>query len=303
MGGYLHKPRPAAKPQTQGTDARSTAADGGTGQSPARSLLQLRQALDESPRVRQHAALQRALDQRAAPAKKKSKEKPALQMKGIAINDDVGLEREADVMGARARAMPQPAANGGWAGTIQRGKDKKRGKPFVANRQGEMKDLAPRIDKYSNYDQLKPGLYFEDLVKLINALEKSIPLRNEVYQKHLAVGMGDSGHAERIRVEKTLLKAAEAAKPQAPKMADAAKHDKKADTKDTKDDKAVSAPKKKLSAKEENKRAKRKEKRAAAKMQVDAKDTGGKGAGNGGGQDAGTGATWSNQAADTKGRY
>jgi hypothetical protein len=32
--------------------------------------------------------------------------KPTMQMKGLAVNDDVGLEREADVMGAKALQMP-----------------------------------------------------------------------------------------------------------------------------------------------------------------------------------------------------
>ena len=120
MEAYQQKTRAAAKPQTgaaaHGIDARSAvpadaaAPEGSASQSPPasapRSLRQMRQALDDSPRVRQQAALQRALDQRsrpAAPAKKKFlKEKPSLQRKGIAINDDAGLEREADVMGARA---------------------------------------------------------------------------------------------------------------------------------------------------------------------------------------------------------
>ena len=113
MGGYVQKTRAAAKPpasaDAHGIDARSAASghsatpDGSAAQSPPRSLLQLRQALDGSPRVQQHAALQRALDQRAAaPAKKKSKEKPALQMKGIAINDDIALEKEADLQGRKA---------------------------------------------------------------------------------------------------------------------------------------------------------------------------------------------------------
>jgi hypothetical protein len=119
MGNYLQKTRAAAKPQTgadaHGSDARSAApGDGaapeGSANQPAqasapRSLVQLRQALDGSPRVRQQAALQRALDggsRAAAPAKKKPiKEKPSLQRKGIAVNDDAELEREADVMAAR----------------------------------------------------------------------------------------------------------------------------------------------------------------------------------------------------------
>ena len=121
MRAYQQKTRAAAKPQTgaaaHGIDARSAvpadaaAPEGSASQSPPasapRSLRQMRQALDDSPRVRQQAALQRALDQRSrptAPAKKKFlKEKPSLQRKGIAINDDAGLEREADVMGNRAR--------------------------------------------------------------------------------------------------------------------------------------------------------------------------------------------------------
>ena len=77
------------------------------------SLLQLQHALDGSPSVRAQVALQRALDKRAEapPAKKKpTREKPALQMKGIAINDNAGLEREATVMGARASAMPAMAS-------------------------------------------------------------------------------------------------------------------------------------------------------------------------------------------------
>src|SRR5947209_275144 len=78
----------------------------------AQSLLQVRAALDGSARIQSQLALQRALDGRAAAGgkaaakKKPAGEKPALQMKGIAINDDAGLEREADVMGARATAMP-----------------------------------------------------------------------------------------------------------------------------------------------------------------------------------------------------
>src|ERR1700730_7794152 len=119
MRAYQQKTRAAAKPQTgvdaHGIDARSATtaggatSDGSASQSPPasapRSLRQMRQALDDSPRVRQQAALQRALDRgsrTAAPAKKKSlKEKPSLQPKGISINDDAGLEREADVMGNR----------------------------------------------------------------------------------------------------------------------------------------------------------------------------------------------------------
>jgi hypothetical protein len=40
---------------------------------------------------------------------KQGRVKPTLQMKGIAINDDAGLEREADVMGARATMRDTPA--------------------------------------------------------------------------------------------------------------------------------------------------------------------------------------------------
>jgi hypothetical protein len=118
MRGYLAK----ADRRTSGTEQQSGAqvdarpgVDAGAdtdvrpanGSSKAASLLQLRAALDQSPAVKSQIALQRALDQRAAggkaPQKKKpGREKPALQMKGIAINDDTGLEHEATVMGARA---------------------------------------------------------------------------------------------------------------------------------------------------------------------------------------------------------
>jgi hypothetical protein len=40
---------------------------------------------------------------------------PTLQMKGVAVNDDAGLEREADVMGARAAASPACGAGAGSA--------------------------------------------------------------------------------------------------------------------------------------------------------------------------------------------
>jgi hypothetical protein len=39
---------------------------------------------------------------------KQGRVKPTLQMKGVAINDDAGLEREADVMGFRARTKDHP---------------------------------------------------------------------------------------------------------------------------------------------------------------------------------------------------
>jgi hypothetical protein len=88
------------------------------------SLLQLQRALDQSPKVQAQVALQRALDKQAAggkaPAKKKTATgKPALQKKGIAINDDVGLEREADVMGARA-ATASPVQRVASGTVIQR---------------------------------------------------------------------------------------------------------------------------------------------------------------------------------------
>jgi hypothetical protein len=64
----------------------------------------MRLALDQSAAVKSQMALQRALDRssagKSAPPKRRGK--PALQKKGIAINDDGGLEREADVMGRRA---------------------------------------------------------------------------------------------------------------------------------------------------------------------------------------------------------
>jgi hypothetical protein len=61
--------------------------------------------------VRSQVALQRALDKRAAAPVKAKKGKPALQRKGIAINNDAGLEREADQMG-KAASRPQAFANG-----------------------------------------------------------------------------------------------------------------------------------------------------------------------------------------------
>jgi hypothetical protein len=218
MGGYLQKTRPAAKPQTsadtQGIDARSATPDGSGGQSPARSLLQLRQALDDSPRVRQHAALQRALDQRAAaPAKKKSKEKPALQRKGIAINDDVGLEREADVMGARARAMPQAEANaastpasraGAWAATIQR-----LGNETTYKLQVWIKKKEKEIHLFANETGagpvLKQGLKREDLEKLILPLNESITAREEIAAEYEELDEIDPGdHKTRVENEKRL---------------------------------------------------------------------------------------------------
>jgi hypothetical protein len=143
MGGYQTKPAqqtsPGAEQRTEviavRSDGSATAGAELMGSPKTAGLLQLRAALDRSPRVRAQVALQRALDQRVAtetaPAKINSaREKPALQMKGIAINDDAGLERAADVMGARASAKPAPAADasafapaiqaGGQAAVIQR---------------------------------------------------------------------------------------------------------------------------------------------------------------------------------------
>lgn len=115
MGGYQAKPaQQTSAGADQQTQAHAARPGGDAGQAmgasgKTASLLQLQQALDQSPRVRAQVALQRALDKRAsapAPAKKKSaREKSTLQMKGIAINDDPGLEREADAMGARAAIM------------------------------------------------------------------------------------------------------------------------------------------------------------------------------------------------------
>jgi hypothetical protein len=112
MRGYLAKPdrktSGSADLDAQGRTATQSDANGRTGAEPASSvsksgsLQQLRSALDQSPPVRSQVALQRALDQRAAAPVKAKKGKPSLQRKGIAINDDAGLESEADVMGQRA---------------------------------------------------------------------------------------------------------------------------------------------------------------------------------------------------------
>ena len=55
-------------------------------------LLQMRQALDRSPRVQLQAALQRALDRATTGgrAPQKPKEKPTLQMKRVELGDDHG---------------------------------------------------------------------------------------------------------------------------------------------------------------------------------------------------------------------
>src|SRR5947209_19763984 len=116
MRGYLAKPDlrtlPSAERQVPAhaarTDASARAAAGaeatqaGAAAGKTTSLLQLRRALDQSPKVQSEVALQRALDQRAAAPVKAKKGKPPLQRKGIAINDDAGREREADAMGRTA---------------------------------------------------------------------------------------------------------------------------------------------------------------------------------------------------------
>jgi hypothetical protein len=110
MGGFVqaradraaaHRGASSASQSNEGAGAARATSD-----PRAQSLLQMRQALDQSSPVRSQAALQRALDSSAAAkAPPKRKGKPPLQMKGIAINDDAGLEREADVMGARAGSI------------------------------------------------------------------------------------------------------------------------------------------------------------------------------------------------------
>jgi hypothetical protein len=122
-----------------GADARAEAGvQPVNGSSKTASLMQLRAALDQSPSVRSQLALQRALDQRAAgkiPVKKEpAAGKPALQMKGIAINDDAGLEREADAMGARA-AIIRPIQRAAFGNVIQR-------EPTVAIDGGEPMDIG-----------------------------------------------------------------------------------------------------------------------------------------------------------------
>src|SRR5438270_12837101 len=112
MRGYLAKPdrktSGSANLDAPGRDATQSDANGRTGAEPASSvsksgsLQQLRSALDQSAPVRSQVALQRALDKRATAPVKAKKGKPPLQRKGIAINDDAGLEREADRMGAEA---------------------------------------------------------------------------------------------------------------------------------------------------------------------------------------------------------
>src|SRR4051812_17018490 len=118
MRGYLAKADRRTADGAERSEARATRAgadahpsDGAAlanGSSKTASLMQLRSALDQSATVKSQLALQRALDQRAAsgglapPNKKPARGKPALQKKGIAINDDAALEHEADVQGQKA---------------------------------------------------------------------------------------------------------------------------------------------------------------------------------------------------------
>src|ERR1700730_4412781 len=61
---------------------------------------------------------------------KQGRVKPTLQMKGMAINDDAGMEREADVMGARAfRTKPRDLR-------APQGPAVRPGNPFAANVRG-----------------------------------------------------------------------------------------------------------------------------------------------------------------------
>src|SRR2546423_5245210 len=106
MRGYLARPDPRtlrsaeqrAPAHAARTDASARAGaettHAGAAAGKTTSLLQLRRALDQSPKVQSEVALQRALDQRAAVPVKAKKGKPPLQRKGIAINDDAELERQ-----------------------------------------------------------------------------------------------------------------------------------------------------------------------------------------------------------------
>lgn len=66
---------------------------------------------------------------------KQGRVKPTLQLRGTAINDDKGLEREADVMGAKAMTVgnsaspliEKPSSRGGPAGQLKRGPGQVRG--------------------------------------------------------------------------------------------------------------------------------------------------------------------------------
>jgi hypothetical protein len=274
MGGYQAKPAQQTSSAEHQTTAH-VAARVGAGVEPANgasgkaaSLLQLQQALDQSPRVQAQVALQRALDQRAAaggkaPQKKPAREKPALQMKGIAINDDAGLEHEADAMGARASATPANRL-GAWTTPVQRAR---KPTPMVGHKQGPLKELyEPTINKYSQrvgaWTELKPDLTFEQLHRMINALENAIQLRKQVGGLH---GGSDAGHQKRIEIEESLLEEAIEAKRTAPREADLTA--KKAPAAKQSDAKEAGT---KGKSKGQKKNAKKK-KDAAAKKELDTK--------------------------------
>jgi len=116
MRGFLHKTagqHAAAHDRPAVSNAHADSEHQKAGTAP---LMQMRHALDQSPAMQSQAVLQRALDRNAAGKtaikKKPAAGKPSLQKKGIAINDDPRLEKEADLQGKRALRTAAAAEHG-----------------------------------------------------------------------------------------------------------------------------------------------------------------------------------------------
>lgn len=110
---------------------------------------------------------------------KQGRVKPTLQLKGVAINDDSALEREADVMGGRA-------VGGGW-GVANAGAEIQRG--------SQLSTMQLRIDSSSNGNEvaqlmtltvLKPGEEPETKDPMAHAkialLQNEAPILTEAYE-------------------------------------------------------------------------------------------------------------------------
>lgn len=214
MGGYLQKKRSAVAGTPNG--------DGGAPRrqsETSETLVQFRQAMDATVAVQHQAALQRALDQalardEAAPHETQPA-KPALQRKGIAINDDAGLEREADVMGARAQhdgstgahtltRVAQAMRAASPTAAIQRvngdTKVKKGPQPQVGFNQAVVDTHKLTLNKYANVSKrtLKEETKTDEsgLRKLIGALEQSIFDRKVVLAQYTKLGHNDPKHKD-----------------------------------------------------------------------------------------------------------
>jgi hypothetical protein len=147
---------------------------------------------------------------------KQGRVRPTMQLKkGIAINDDDGLEKEADMMGAKALQRKPVTAGARLAARmpmtpdiIQRVLSAEQIlaiRAQIAAQQAIVEQHRPTVEMYTNNGRVYAGLRRGQLQSLINSLNASIPARESVHRDHQRINEPDPGnHPGWIRTEKRM---------------------------------------------------------------------------------------------------